>query len=81
MILSGNIYPWKIFTAEIMNQIGLERSARSVNFHQKHINFCMELSFEKKICMQGGEMQTNNTYTSIKVHKAHIQYATQGTVN
>ena len=28
MILSGNIYPWKIFTAKIMNQIGLERSAR-----------------------------------------------------
>ena len=28
MILSGNIYPWKIFTAEIINQIGLEMSAR-----------------------------------------------------
>ena len=28
MILSGNFYPWKKFTAERMNQIGLERSAR-----------------------------------------------------
>ena len=32
MILSGNVYPWKIFTAEIMNQIRLEKVCEMILF-------------------------------------------------